>query len=62
VAYSVTLLCSLAEPKGIWVSTPRVESNTGLDFLEFLVLIVDRGHVVAGDILVRAAMRAWSLT
>jgi hypothetical protein len=51
-SYSISLLCSLSEPQGIWVSDARVESNSGLDFLEVLITLVDEGHLVRGDILV----------
>lgn len=55
VRYSVTLLTSLDQANGTVVSTPRTDSNDALDFLDFLIDLMKRGYLRAGDILVSHA-------
>ena len=50
--YNITLLTSLTHPSGYVVSNPRTATNTALDFLSFLVDLVQAGHLVSGDVLV----------
>ena len=49
VSYSVTCCTDLTNPMGFVMSTPRTESNTALDFLEFVIELVQNGTLVAGD-------------
>ena len=50
--YTITVLTSLTHPSGYVVSNPRTATNTALDFLSFLVDLVQAGHLVGGDVLV----------
>lgn len=52
VNYTVTVLTNLANPAGFVMSNPRSATNTAVDFLAFLLQLVDEQHLVAGDVLV----------
>jgi len=50
--YTITVLTSLTHPSGYVISNPRTATNTAVDFLSFLVDLVQAGHLVASDVLV----------
>jgi len=50
--YSLTLLTNLANPNGFYVGSIRQDNNDALDFLDFIVDIIEKKQVVAGDILI----------
>ena len=45
-------LVGVCLPLGYWLSVPRVEANSGLDFLEVVVSMLENGVLVDGDFLV----------
>ena len=51
-SYSVTALVALDEETPVVISTPRNESNTQYDFLDFILYLITNNYLVAGDKLV----------
>ena len=47
--FSLTLLTDLTSPDGFYISNPRVQTNTAVDFLEFMLQQCQAGHIAAGD-------------
>jgi len=50
--YSVTIMTSLSNHNAPFALHLREESNNQWDFLEFITFLVDKGHLVEGDVLV----------
>jgi len=48
----MTVLTSLSHPNGFVCSTPRVATNTAIDFFLFVTQLVKNQDLVAGDVLV----------
>jgi len=47
--YSITVVTTLTGDQPLFVSAPRVGSNEGDDFLEFVLLLVEEGVLTRGD-------------
>lgn len=51
-AYSVTAFTQLDESCPVIISSGRKDSNNQLDFIAFLLQLIEGGHLVTGDTLV----------
>jgi transposase len=47
--YSITITTDLTLPDGVYISNPRVSSNTAVDFLLYVIELLQAGVLVAGD-------------
>ena len=50
--YSITALVQLNEKDPIIISDPRGDSNNQLDFIKFLIKLIEEGHLEQGDTLI----------
>lgn len=49
--FSITACTDLTDPLGFALSEPRTDSNTALDFLDFVIELVEFGTIGPGDYL-----------